>query len=802
MILLVFRLFSGLSLWLLEAQGFDRKEETGNWHNRDGRVIAYILKLSATTMLAGVLLIGMSLFMPLSAQTNDGAVIDEIRVVGTQRIDPATVNSYMQLKPGDRYSESKVDSSLKTLFNTGLFADVTLRREGNSLVVQVVENPIINRIAFEGNRRINDETLETEVSLRPRVVYTRTKVQSDVRRLLDVYRRSGRFAATVDPKVIQLPENRVDLVFEIEEGGSTGIRAINFIGNVEFSDGTLRDVIQTTESSFYNFLASNDTYDPDRLSFDRELLRRFYLSEGHADFRVVSAIVELTDDREDFIVTFTLDEGPRYTFGQLGVSSQLRGVEDEELVGQIDSETGDIYNATEVEKMVQSITDALGERGFAFVDVRPRVDRDRDERTINVTFEVREGPRVFVERIDIGGNVRTLDEVIRREFTLVEGDAFNTAKIRRTRQRLQDLGFFSRVDVNNNPGTAPDRTVISVDMQEQSTGELSIGAGFSSTAGALSDLTIREHNLLGRGQDLRLSTTLATKQQQIDLSFTEPYFLDRELSVGADAFYRTTDFGNRSSFEEDEVGFGLRAGYQLAPMLRHTARYTFSRDKIDGVRADASPAIRAQAGTFSASLIGNEFFYDARNSRFSPTDGFFVRYDVDVAGLGGTERFLRNSVSGGVFETLFGTSFVGSLDGAAGIITKLNDDIRISERFFLGGNKLRGFEVGGVGPRDISTRDSLGGTQFYRASVEVRFPLGLPDEFDIMASVFSDVGTVWGNEYPFANIEDSASLRASIGIGLGWASPAGPIRINLTRAILKEDYDKTEFFNFSFGTRF
>ena len=576
------------------------------------------------------------------SQSRTGAVVDEIRVVGTQRIDPATVNSYMQVKPGDPYNPAKVDESLKTLFNTGLFADVTLRREGNSLVVQVVENPIINRIAFEGNRKIDDEALETEVTLRPRVVYTRTKVQSDVRRLLDIYRRSGRFAATVDPKVIQLPENRVDLVFEIDEGGATGIRAINFIGNAEFSDGELRDVIQTTESTFYNFLATSDTYDPDRLSFDRELLRRFYLSEGHADFRVVSAIAELTEDREDFIVTFTLDEGPIYRFGELGVSSLLRGVEDAELVGEITADQGDIYNANEVENTVQAITDALGERGFAFVDVRPRVNRDRESLTIDVTYEIREGPRVFVERIDIVGNVRTLDEVIRREFAIAEGDAFNTAKLRRTRQRLQDLGFFSRVDVANNPGTAPDRTVIQVDVQEQSTGELSIGAGFSSTAGALSDLTIRERNLLGRGQDLRLSTTLATRQQQIDLSFTEPYFLDRELAAGFDLFFRTTDFGDRSSFQEDEAGFGLRAGYNVTPKLRHTVRYSLVQDEIDDVDSDASPAIKAQEGEFTTSTIGNELFYDERNSRFSPTDGYFLSYGIDLAGLGGSERFIRN----------------------------------------------------------------------------------------------------------------------------------------------------------------
>jgi outer membrane protein insertion porin family len=754
-------------------------------------------------LLTGGVFVLFAMAQPTSAQTRSDVVVEEIRVVGTQRIDPSTVNAYMQIKPGDTYDPAKVDDSLKNLFNTGLFADVTLRREGDAVVVQVVENPIINRIAFEGNRKIDDEALLNEVSLRPRVVYTRTKVQSDVQRLLDIYRRSGRFAATVDPKVIQLPENRVDLVFEIEEGGKTGIRAINFIGNKEFSDGDLRETIQTTETAFYNFLSSNDTYDPDRLSFDRELLRRLYLSEGYADFRVVSAIAELTEDRDDFIVTFTLDEGPEYSFGMLDVASELRGVEGTELRGLIAADTGDTYDANEVEETVQSITDSLGERGFAFVDVRPRVDRDREDLTIDVTYEVREGPRVFVERIDISGNVRTLDEVVRREFTIVEGDAFNTAKLRRTRQRLQDLGFFSRVDINNTPGSANDRTIVSVNVEEQSTGELSVGAGFSSTAGLLTDVALRERNLLGRGQDLRVSTTLATKQQQIDLSFTEPYFLDRDVAAGFDLFLRKTDFTDRSSFEQNEAGFGIRAGYQMTERLRHTARYRFTRDSIDDIQDDASDVVKAQSGTFTTSSIENDFFYDALDSRFNPTDGYSLNYSIDVAGFGGSEKFVRNEVGAGYFTPLFGTSIIGSLQGESGNITSLEDDeVRLSERFFLGGSRLRGFKVGGVGPRDLRTDDSLGGSNYYRGSAELGFPLGLPDEFDIRGAVFSDMGSAWGIDDPFPDIADDASLRGSVGIGVGWGSPVGPVRINLSRAILKEDYDKTEFFSFSFGTRF
>ncbi len=741
--------------------------------------------------------------MPDAVAQQGAPTITEIRVVGTRRIDPSTVNSYVQLQPGQTYDAARVDASLKALFDTGLFADITLRREGSALIIQVVENPIINRIAFEGNRRLDDEILDAEVSLRSRVVYTRTKVQNDVKRLLDIYRRSGRFGATVEPKVIQLPENRVDLVFEIDEGPSTGIRAINFIGNKRFSDGTLRDVIQTDESAFYRFLTSNDTYDPDRLSFDRELLRRFYLSEGHADFRVVSAIAELTDDREDFVITFTVEEGPEYTFGKVGVTSRMRDVEPAELESLIVGAEGEQYNADEVEETVQSLTSSLGARGFAFVDVRPRVNRDRAQRTLDVTYEISEGPRVFVERIDISGNVRTLDKVIRREFTIAEGDAFNTAKLRGTRQRLENLGFFSRVDITNDPGDAPDRTVINVSVEEQSTGELSIGAGFSSTSGPLGDISIRERNLLGRGQDLRLGLSLGTEQQRIDLSFTEPYFLDRDLAAGVDAFIRTTDLSDESSFEEDEQGGALRMGYQLEPDLRHTVRYLLSQQKVDDVEATASPVVQAQQGSHVTSSVSNEFFLDRLNRRFNPTDGYFGSLNVQVAGLGGSQQFLRTQVSSGIYMPLFDAQVIASLTGEAGnIFTFDGDDVRLTDRFYLGGSSLRGFENAGVGPRDVSTDDAIGGKQFYAGTAELTFPLGLPEEFDIKGSVFSDFGSSWGIDDPFPNLVDEASPRAAVGVGLGWVSPFGPLRVDFASAVVKEDFDKTEFFSFNFGTRF
>ena len=758
---------------------------------------------TAVVVALGVWAASVSALVAPAAAQGSSTTINEIRVVGTNRIDPSTVNTYVQIKPGDIYSPALVDASLKNLFNTGLFADVTLRREGDALIVQVVENPIINRIAFEGNSKLADDVLDAEVTLRPRVVYTRTKVQNDVKRLLDIYRRSGRFGATVEPKVIQLPENRVDLVFEVDEGPSTGIRAINFIGNSQFSDGSLRDVIQTDESAFWRFLTSNDTYDPDRLSFDRELLRRFYLSEGYADFRVVSAIAELTDDQEDFVITFTVEEGPEYSFGKVGVTSRLRNIDAADLEALVVGVEGDQYNADEVEETVQALTADLGARGFAFVDVRPRVNRDREKRTLDVTYEVSEGPRVFVERIDISGNIRTLDKVIRREFTIAEGDAFNTAKLRATRQRLNNLAFFSRVDITNDPGSAADRTVINVAVEEQSTGEFSIGAGFSSTSGPLGDISIRERNLLGRGQDLRLGLSLGTEQQRIDLSFTEPYFLDRNLAAGIDAFLRTTDLTDESSFEEDEQGFALRMGYQLEPDLRHSVRYLLARQEVTDVEDEASPVIRAQEGDSTTSSISNDFFLDRLNRRFNPSDGYFGSWNIEAAGLGGSEQFLRNEVSGGIYTPLFTSSVVASLTGEVGHIFTFDDDIvRLTNRFFLGGSSLRGFESAGVGPRDLSTNDAIGGEQFYAGTAELSFPLGLPEEFDIQGSVFTDFGSAWEISDDFPNLADDASVRASVGFGLGWLSPFGPLRVDLAGAVLKEDYDKTQVFSFNFGTRF
>jgi outer membrane protein insertion porin family len=690
---------------------------------------------------------------------------------------------------------------LKSLFATGLFADVTIRREADALIIRVVENPIINRVAFEGNQRIEDETLEAEVQLRPRVVYTRTRVQSDVQRIIEIYRRSGRFAANVEPKVIQLPQNRVDLVFEIDEGPLTGIRRINFVGNRKFSDSTLRDEIQTRESAWWRFFSTDDTYDPDRLTFDRELLRKFYLSEGYADFRVVSAVAELTSDREDFYITFTLEEGERYQFGAIDVDSRLRDLDGSELMPLVTVFEGDWYNADDVEDTIQELTDAVGNLGYAFVDIRPRLARDREARRVDVIFQIDEGPKVYVQRIDIVGNVRTLDKVIRREFRLVEGDAFNAAKIRRSQQAIRNLGFFQSVEVGTTQGEEPDQSILTVEVEEQSTGELSFGAGISTLDGLLGEVSIQERNLLGRGQNLRLAFTLSSRRQELDLSFTEPYFLGRNVSAGFDVFSKTLDLQRESSFDQDSVGFGLRSSYPVTDNLRHFLDYSLRRDEISDVDESASRLIREQEGSATTSSVGQTFEYDTRDNRVDPSEGFVLRLSQDLAGLGGDVRYFRNTVRYGNYWPVAG-DWVASLLLRQGYIVGLDQDVRINDRFFLGGNSLRGFETAGVGPRDVVTGDALGGNLFYSGTIELSIPLNLTDAFDIRGKLFSDAGSLTTIDDDGPEIADVGSVRVSVGVGLAYKSPLGPIRVDFAQAVLKESFDETEIFRFSFGTRF
>ncbi|MGH6944777.1 MAG: outer membrane protein assembly factor BamA [Geminicoccaceae bacterium] len=727
--------------------------------------------------------------------------IESIRVEGNQRIEATTIRSYMAVQVGDPFDPDRLDQSLKNLFATGLFDDVSLRREGSELVVSVVENPIINRIAFEGNRRLDDDTLGAEVQLRPRVVYTRSRVQNAVSRILELYRRNGRYAATVEPKVIELPENRVDLVFEINEGPLTQVQRIVFIGNQAFSDNTLRDVIQTKEAAWYRFLTTDDTYDPDRLAFDQELLRRFYLARGYADFNVRSAIAELTPDGRGFIITFTVEEGEQYRFGTIDIESHLRDLEPNQLRKLLETEPGDIYNADEIEDSIVALTEEVGKLGYAFVEVEPKPNKHTDERIIDLTYVINEGSRVYVERIDIVGNVRTLDKVIRREFRLAEGDAFNTALLRRSRQRIQNLGFFEKVDMNTLPGSSPDKTRIEVDVSERSTGELSFGAGYSTSDGPLGDIRLSERNLLGRGQDIRANLTVSARTQQIDFSFTEPYFLDRDLAAGFDLFKRATDFQSEGSFDQRTTGGTLRASYPLTERLRHGLRFTVREDEIANVDEEASRFIQDEEGENLSVLVGQTLTYDVRDTKFLPSEGYLIRLEEDLADFGGDTSFLRHELLASYYYP-FTPNWVLNVAARAGYIFGIGKDVGLFDRFFLGGATLRGFQFAGLGPRDTTTDDALGGNLLYTGTVEQRFPLGLPEELRMFGRVFLEGGTLTDLDIHSSDIEDSGSLRASTGIGLSWLSPLGPIAIDYAFPFLKEKEDQTESFRISFGTRF
>jgi outer membrane protein insertion porin family len=732
--------------------------------------------------------------------------ISEIRVEGNQRIEPATIVQYMEISPGDRFDPIKIDQALKKLFATGLFADVNLSREGNILVVRVAENPIINRLAFEGNRRIDDETLQAEVQLRPRVVYTATKVQNDAKRILDIYRRSGRFAATVEPKVIPLDQNRVDLVFEINEGEVTEVRRIDFVGNDNFSDSTLRGEILTTESAWYRFFATDDTYDPDRITVDRESLRNFYLDEGYVDFRVISSVAELSPSRDAFFITFTVEEGERYRFGKIDINSTLKDLDTGVLSDDVETSQGDWYDQSKVDETVVALTERISDLGYAFVQVEPVPSKDEVNRTVGIIYQIREGPRVYVERIDIQGNVRTLDEVIRREFRLVEGDAFNSSKLRRTRQRIQNLGFFNKVEMQTLQGSAPDRTIVNVEVEEQSTGELSFGAGFSTGEGPLGDISIRERNLLGRGQDLRLAFTISGRRQQLDFSFTEPYFLDKNLAAGIDLFNLRIDRSEESSFDQKTLGGSLRFGWEWSEFLRQNVKYTLSQDDIFNVEPTANIGIQQQQGETISSVVGNDLTYDRRDNRINPTEGYIIRLRNDLAGLGGDVHYLRTRVSGGYYIPI-SDSITGSISGEAGYIFGFNEDIRITDAFFLGGSSLRGFRSAGVGPRDVATKDALGGNKYAAGTVEILFPLGLPEEYGIKGRLFSDFGTLFDTDVkdtipPNTIVDEAYEIRVSAGFGITWQSPFGPLAVDFALPIIAKDYDREELFRFSVGTRF
>jgi outer membrane protein insertion porin family len=781
--------------------------------------------------------------------THPGVPIRRIVVEGNQRIEPATITSYLLVHPGDTFDPQRVDLSLKTLFATGLFADVQIEQRDTDLVVSVIENPIINRVIFEGLHTLKEDKLEDEVQARPRSVFTPARAQADVQRIIEAYRRSGHFAAQVTPQVRELDQNRVDLIFEVDEGPVTGVRSINFIGNRAFNDKTLRDSIVTTETKWWNFFDNNDNYDPDRLEYDREKLRQYYNNHGYADFHVVSAVAELTPDQRDFYITFTVDEGARYTFGHINVETQLDRLPKALLLAASPIREGQVFRGDQIESTIDAMTYVAGTVGYANVEITPRVERDSEHHRVNITFEVNEGPRVYIERIDIVGNSSTLDRVIRREMRVNEGDAFNRVLIDRSKQRIQGLGFFHDVKVDTADGSQPDRSVVTVTVQEESTGELAFAAGYSTTENLLLDASITQRNFRGRGQFLRLRASTSSQRQEVDFRFTEPHFLDRDLSAGFDLYSLRTDLLTQSSFENQSTGLGVRFGFPLSDhaslglsyslILDDTTIAKLLVDRTTGGAVTSStqssdivdqcdklnvgrPVLCNQAGTFLTSLIGYSFDYDQRNDPQRATRGYDIQVSQDVAGFGGDVNYLRTELQGGIYYGL-GHGFRLGFHGDVGYIFGWGgDDVRINDRFFKGGSSFRGFDVAGLGPRELTidstgkilTRgDAIGGNAFAIGTVQLDIPLPLPESYGIGAALFTDFGSVGIVDRSSRQsvdliggdkvvVRDDFSLRAAAGLSVFWDSPFGPVEFDFSQPFQYEDYDRRQQFRFSTRTSF
>ncbi|QIE56080.1 outer membrane protein assembly factor BamA [Pikeienuella piscinae] len=769
---------------------------------------------------------------PSAAQAQQGAAaagargptVTDIVVLGNQRIEPATVISYLTLKVGDPISEAALNQSVRQLYDTGLFRDAAVAVDGGKLLVQVAENPSINRINFEGNDLISDEQMLAIISSRPRRSFTRAQAEADAQALIDNYRATGRYGAVVEPVIIELPENRVDLVFEISEGDVTEIYRIDFVGNEQFSDGRLRGVIDTSESGFLGFILNSDVYDPDRLEFDKQLLRRFYLSQGFADFTVLSAVAELAPDREGFYITFTVEEGELYTFGEFEVINSAPALDPEDFQALIpEGLTGQTYDATQVEAIIEDMVYLAGQQGFAFMDVRPRARRNEAERTIDVAFELVEGPRVYVERIDIEGNDRTLDRVIRRQFEIVEGDAFNARAVEQARGRIRALGFFADVDVRTERGATDDRAVIKVEVEEQSTGSINFGLGFSSAVGPTGEISIQEANFLGRGQFARARVRVAEDSQIVDFTFEEPAFLDRDLRLGLNAFYRDEDLDDESSYEITSIGFIPSIAFPVSEPGRLRLFYEISNDDIRDLDDNVSPLIQRDEGDKLTSAIGFRYTHDLRDDPIETTSGYFLTFEQTFAGLGGDAQYSRSVVSAKGWTSFFADDVIASIELEGGAVYSTRKDLEVNERFFIGGDSLRGFAYGGIGPRDQSLGvdgkkrdDALGGDFYAVGRAEVSFPVGLPEEFGIHGGLFADVGTLWGLDDNSARdtnvdsasnglditVDDSAHLRAAVGASIFWDSGFGPLRLNFAIPVKKQSGDETEFFRLTVGTRF
>ena len=837
---------------------------------RGGLLAALILVATPVAATLAAVLVS----SPAAAQT-----VATMQVEGNRRVEIETIRSYFRPGPGGHLDQGAIDDGLKALIETGLFQDVKINNVGGHLLVTVIENPVIGRIAFEGNKKVKDDQLTAEIQSKARGTFSRPMVQADAERIAEIYRHNGRYDVHVNPQIIEQPNNRVDLVFEITEGSKTGVKQIEFVGNSAYSSYRLKDVIKTHESNFLSFLGGNDVYDPDRVESDRDLIRRYYLKHGFADVQVVAALTEYDPDKKGFLVTFKIEEGQQYRVASVNFASSIASLDGNTLASFSQVYVGSLYNAEALEKSVENMQIEASRRGYAFAVVKPRGDRNFDAHTVSITFAIDEGPRVYIERINIHGNTRTRDYVIRREFDISEGDAYNRALVDRSERRLKNLDFFKTVKITTEPGSSSDRVVLNVELEEKSTGDFSVSGGYSTTDGALAEVSVSERNLLGRGLYAKASVTYGQYARGITLSFVEPYLLDYRVAAGIDVFYREQLPNTYISYGTRTIGFSPRLGFGLREDLSLQLRYSLYQQEITlpaqldncnnilgpaffptpayintggpGVAGNVDPTGNTQNGLFPGCLgdgesslpvrqelangasitssIGYSLTYNTLDNNKNPTDGLLIDWKQDFAGVGGDVSYFKTAVDGKYYAPLAG-DLVGLIHVQGGILNHVGDQpLRMLDQFQMGPNLVRGFAPNGIGPRDLTflnytgTGDAIGGTKYWGASAELQMPFWfLPKEVGLKGAVYADAGSLWGYQGPttwaqtgeingLVNgspckcgmvYDDTNIVRTSVGVGLIWASPFGPLRFDYAIPITKGKYDVVQEFRFGGGASF
>ena len=752
-----------------------------------------LIRCVAIVFLAHVLLV-----TPVRAQDGD-ITISEINIEGAKRVSPSTILSYMPVSVGDKISQDQLNGIISSLFATDLFHDVSLRLDGDKLVVVVDENPIINRVNIEGNDVIEDERLLEILNIRPRRVFTRKIALDGKAVLMEVYRQNGRYAATIEPKIIELPDKRVDLIFEVDEGPLIKISKIKFIGNQQFSDRALRNVITSRERKWYIFFSGNDKYDAARLALDEQQLREFYLQNGFADFGVLRSSGELLPDRSGFVLTFLVDEGQQYTVSDVVINSGIENVDADTLLKESTISVGDIYDVRYLDETLSKLTDKLGEFGYAFVNVEPDFELDKENASLQVIINIDRAQRNFVEEIRINGNDRTLDRVIRRRFEIVEGDSFNQLRLSNSIRNIRNLGYFSNVQSKVLPGSQSDQSVIDLTVEEQSTGTFSLGFGYSSLDDASVQIGIEESNFLGTGRGVRASAAVSSNKTNFRLGITEPYLWDRELLGSIDAF---RDENKYSDVTIERLGLDTAVGFRARDNYYHRISYLLAETQTSTSSTTATSTSGDDGGKIISEL-GYTLSQDKRDNRFDPREGYYWRLSNSFSGIGGDVQYIKSTVRGQYFMPFAFKRAVLGFDGKIGVVDGLGEDVSRSNRFVIGGRDIRGFESDGIGPRDTGDDSAVGGNQYYSGSVNIVSDLGLDPDLSVRWTVFYDFGSLWGvdNTSGITGADDDM-MRSTFGYGFFWDTAIGPLTFSWTVPISEESYDETQSFQFSFGGRF